>query len=299
MRTYINLYAVIVLFVMFGCDVYEQDDYQELVVLEAYAIAGRPLPDVRLSTTSPATEEYNFRDVALNDAIVVIAQFDGTGQTVADFSYSLRSDGVYRADDRSTFVQPGTRYQIQVQFDSRQEQLSAETVVPQQFEVLSDVNESYVYQSENQLEILLTATESNANQNVYVFNTITREPDIDNLTPFYLDAVVNGNSDIEEFLNNSSGLINEGNFEINDDQTILLRFPWIGVAFFGENAVVINSADPNLADLVRSEELQLGGSTLPPGEIPNLIYDVKGGIGVFGSISTDTLITKFTRPQTQ
>lgn len=284
---------------MFGCDVYEQDEYQELVVLETYAIAGRPLPDVRLSTTSPATEEYNFIDVALNDATVLITQFDNAGEPVADFTYSLRTNGVYRANNRSTLVQPGTRYQINVQFDSRPEQLRAETVVPRQFDVLGDVENSYVYQSDEQLEILLTATESDAKQNVYVFNTLTQEPNLENLTPFYRDAVENGDSDISEFFNNSSGLINEGNFEINDDQTILLRFPWIGVAFFGKNSVVINSVDGNLADLARSEELQLGGSTLPPGEIPNLIYDVEGGIGVFGSISTDTLVTTFTRPQAQ
>jgi len=168
--------------------------------------------------------------------------------------------------------------------------------VPAQFEILSEIEPSYVYQSENQLEILLTATESNARQNIYVFNAIAREASLENLTPFYLDAVENREASLSEFLNNSSGLINEGNFDILEDQTIRLRFPWIGVAFFGENIVVTNSVDQNLADLVRSEELQLGGSTLPPGEIPNLIYNVEGGIGVFGSISTDTVVTRFLRP---
>lgn len=283
---------------LYACNTYEQDGYRELVVMEAYAIAGRPMPDVRLSTTNPATEEYTFSDVALNDATVLVSKLNDTGDAVADFSYSRRTTGTYSATNQSARVEAGTRYRINVQFDSRQEQLKAETVVPRQFEVLSDVQNSYVYQSDDQLEILLTATESNANQNVYVFNTLTQEPKIDNLTPFYRDAVVNGDSEIEEFFNNSSGLINEGNFEINDDQTILLRFPWIGVAFYGKNAVVINSVDPNLANLARSEELQLGGSTLPPGEIPNLIYNVEGGIGVFGSIATDTLITMFVPPGT-
>lgn len=297
MNRLFKLSLLLGLLLLSGCDVYEQDDYREIVVMEAYAIAGRALPDVRLSTTNPATEEYTFSDVALNDATVIVSKLDDTGNVVENFSYARRTIGTYSAVNRSTLVEAGTRYRINVQFDSRQDRLSAETVVPRQFEVLSDVEDSYVYQSDVQLEILLTATESNANQNVYVFNTLTREPGIDNLTPFYRDAVVNGDSDIEEFINNSSGLINEGNFEINDDQTILLRFPWIGVAFFGKNAVVINSVDPNLADLARSEELQLGGSTLPPGEIPNLIFNVNGGIGVFGSISTDTLVTNFLRPE--
>jgi len=288
---------LLVLILITSCDVYNQDDYRELVVMEAYAIAGRPLPDVRVSTTGPVNDEYSFVDVAINDASVVVTQLDSTGEPLEDFSYTRRTMGVYRATNQSVLVEPGATYRINIQFESRTEQLTAETVVPQQFEILSDVNESYVYQSEDRLEIILTATESNAKQNVYVFNTITLEPSLDNLTPFYKSAVDDRDAGIEEFFNNSSGLINEGNFEVNDDQTITLQFPWIGVAFYGENAVVTNSVDSNLADLARSEELQLGGSTLPPGEIPNLIYNVDGGIGVFGSIASDTIITNFIRPE--
>ena len=286
-----------VLILITSCDVYNQDAYRELVVMEAYAIAGRPLPDVRVSTTGPVNEEYSFADVAINDASIVVTQLDSNGEPLQDFSYILRTTGVYRASNQSTLVEPGATYRINIQFESRPEQLTAETIVPQQFEILSDVKESYVYQSEDRLEIVLTATESNADQNVYVFNTITLEPSLDNLTPFYKSAVEDRDAEIEEFFNNSSGLINEGNFEVNDDQTITLQFPWIGVAFYGENAVVTNSVDSNLADLARSEELQLGGSTLPPGEIPNLIYNVDGGIGVFGSIASDTIITTFIRPE--
>jgi hypothetical protein len=282
-----------------GCDVYNQDDYTELVVMEAYAIAGRQLPDVRVSTTAPVNEEYNFVDVAINDATILVSLLDADGQSIEDYIYARRTEGIYSAVNQSAIVQAGARYRMTIQFDSRPDELVAETVVPQQFEIVSDVNESYVYQSEDQLEIVLTATESNAAQNVYVFNTITREPDIENLTPFYADAVDDEDTDISEFFNNSSGLINEGNFTINDDQTITLQFPWIGVAFFGENAVVTNSVDNNLANLARSEELQLGGSTLPPGEIPNLIYNVEGGIGVFGSLASDTIITNFIRPEAQ
>jgi len=292
---FVPILLVLILFT--SCDVYNQDDYRELVVMEAYAIAGRPLPDVRVSTTGPVNDEYSFVDVAINDASVVVTQLDSNGEPLEDFSYTRRTMGVYRATNQSVLVEPGATYRINIQFESRTEQLTAETVVPQQFEILSDVNESYVYQSEDRLEIILTATESNAKQNVYVFNTITLEPSLDNLTPFYKSAVDDRDAGIEEFFNNSSGLINEGNFEVNDDQTITLQFPWIGVAFYGENAVVTNSVDSNLADLARSEELQLGGSTLPPGEIPNLIYNVDGGIGVFGSIASDTIITNFIRPE--
>lgn len=286
----------LILISLYGCDIYEQDDYTEFVVLEAYAIANRALPDVRLSNTIPAMEEYNFTDAALTEASVTVSLLNKDGSVQQDFEYRQQAAGVYRSLDRNHLVEAGRTYRIDITFSDRQDILSARTTVPRQFEILSDVAESYVYQSENQLELLLTATESDARQNIYVFNTLAREPSIENLTPFYKDAVENRDAELTEFLNNSSGLINEGNFEILEEQTIQLRFPWIGVAFFGENAVVTNSVDQNLADLVRSEELQLGGSTLPPGEIPNLIYNVEGGIGVFGSIATDTVITRFVRP---
>lgn len=296
MKRFTLLFIYFILLSLSGCDIYEQDEYEELVVLEAYAIANRGLPEVRLSRTIPVMEEYNFSDAALTDALVSMTHLDENGSEIQTFSYRLQSPGVYIPLNREYRVEAGQTYQIDVTFTDRPEILQSQTTVPRQFEILSDVAESYVYQTDDQLEILLTATESNARQNIYVFNTLTLEPAMENLTPFYLNTVVDGDAEISEYFNNSSGLINEGNFEIRNDQTILLRFPWIGVAFYGENAVVINSVDQNLADLIRSEQLQLGGSTLPPGEIPNLMYNIEGGIGVFGSLATDTVTTRFLRP---
>jgi len=295
--SFIYFWCIFILLAFAGCDIYNQDDYQELVVLEAYAVANRGLPEVRLSRTMPILEEYTFSDAALTEAVVTITLLSEDGSDVEVFNYRQQTPGRYIALDTDNNVQPGRTYRIDVEFNDRSETLTSKTTIPRQFEILSDIEESYVYQSSQQLEILLSATESNARQNIYVFNTLALEPSIENLTPFYRNSVDDGETEILEFQNNSSGLINEGNFEIKEDQTILLRFPWIGVAFYGENAVVTNSVDQNLADLVRSQQLQLGGSTLPPGEIPNLIYNVEGGIGVFGSLASDTVFTRFIRPE--
>lgn len=295
MKRFSLLLICFILLSLSGCDIYEQDEYEELVVLEAYAIANRGLPDVRLSRTIPVMAEYNFSDAALTEALVSITRFAENGTELQVFNYRQQSAGVYVSLNREYRVEAGQTYQIDVTFSDRPEILQTKTTVPRQFEILSDIKESYVYQTDEQLEILLTATESNARQNIYVFNTIALEATMENLTPFYRYSVDDGDAQVSDFFNNSSGLINEGNFEILEDQTIRLRFPWIGVAFYGENAVVTNSVDQNLADVVRSQQLQLGGSTLPPGEIPNLIYNIDGGIGVFGSIASDTVTTRFLR----
>ncbi len=122
---------------------------------------------------------------------------------------------------------------------------------------------------------------------------------VENLTPFYAQLLEDSDTPEEDlflFSNNSSGILNEGNFEPNDDGSITIQYPWVGIAFFGENQIVANTIDDNVYDFVRSQQVQLGGSTLSPGEIQNVIYHIDGGIGVFGSLASDTVKTTVRRP---
>ena len=297
MKLYKYILFFVSLFIILSCKSYNQDDYRELVVVESYLVAGRTLPFVQISTTSPLSEQYSFSNNALNDANVRISLLDENGEAEETFFFSHSSlvDGIYQATSGHT-VQPKRTYRLDIDFDNRDEIISAETTVPDQFEVISDIQDRIVYQSEDQLEITLSPTESTQRQNVFVFNTIAENPVFENLTPFYRNSVQDGKSRIEDFVSNSSGLINEGNFQLDADGAIRLRFPWLGVAFFEENIIATNSLDKNMFDLIRSQDVQLGGSTLPPGEIPNLIYNIEGGIGVFGSLASDTVRTFIERP---
>ena len=55
--------------------------------------------------------------------------------------------------------------------------------------------------------------------------------------------------------------------------------------------IVPSLIDQNLYDYIRSESVQLGGSTLSPGEIQNVLTPIIGGVGIFGSMSRDTART--------
>jgi hypothetical protein len=68
------------------------------------------------------------------------------------------------------------------------------------------------------------------------------------------------------------------------------------VAFYEDNLIVANTIDDNVYDFIRSQETQLGGSTLSPGEIQNVIYNIEGGIGVFGALASDTVQVYIKRP---
>lgn len=286
------------LLVFLSCEDYNQDTYQEYVVVESYAVANSPLPEVYVRTTGRSDQPYNQTELTIEDANVQIVLFDENGSEEKIFEYIYSSARqAYTPKDLNHKVLPTRTYRLDVDFENRPEIIQASTTVPDEFEVLNTIPESVVYQSPEQLEIVLSETESTQTQKVFVFTAIALDPTMENLTPFYFGIVEDDDdTDIEDFVPNSSGLINEANFQENDNGTITLKYPWIGIAFYGENLIVTHSVDDNLLDLVRSQDVQLGGSTLSPGEIPNLLYNVEGGIGVFGSLSTDTVQTAFTRP---
>lgn len=292
----IILYAPLLFMVTVSCDIYEQDDYQEFVVVEGYMVANRTLPEIFISKTSPVDEEFLSDQQYLSGAIVQIVLLNDSGEDHQIFSYSFNSNSNTYLPDEPHDVLPRQTYRLDIQFTNREEIIRAFTTIPDEFQIINDIPDSVVYQSAEQLELSITAPGRLGSQNVFVFSTKALDPVEENLTPFYKASFENDNFELTDVMINSSGLINEGNFEINADGTITLRYPWIGVAFFGESKIIINSVDRNLDELVRSQQVQLGGSTLSPGEIPNLTYNIEGGIGIFGSLSSDTTRTNFIRP---
>lgn len=288
----------LLILIFMGCDTLSQDGYNEYVYVESYVVANRALPEIRISTTKPVQDIYRFSDAALTGANVQVILLDENGNDEEVFSYtSSGQPGIYVPESNTHRALPRRTYRLDIDFDSRPEVLHATTTIPDDFEILNEVPETLVYQSDDRLEITISATEKTDGQNVFVFSAIALEPSLETLTPFYRGLVDNEDAEIANFLVNSSGLINEGNFDVNPDGTITLQFPWIGVAFYEDNFVVANSIDKNLHDLIRSQQVQLGGgTTLSPGEIPNVIFNVDGGIGVFGSLASDTVKTYFSRP---
>lgn len=289
------------LLIIAACEQYDQDSYKEYVVVETYAVANDSLPDVFVRITGRTDQEYNASELVIDNADVQVVLLDESGSDEEVFGYIYNDiSEKYIPQNTEHRMLPTRSYRLDVSFDDRSEVIQATTTIPDDFEVINELPVSIFYQAEDQLELILSPTEKTQPQNVFVFTAIALHPRLDNLTPFYL-ATLNDDDEAElsDFEINSSGLINEESFEKNPDGTITLKYPWLGVAFYGETRIITHSVDKNLIDLVRSQQVQLGGSTLSPGEIPNLIYNVDDGIGVFGSLSTDTVSTIFLNPFTE
>jgi hypothetical protein len=234
--------------------------------------AKAPLPSVRLSRTVGADETYDPTANAVRGAEVEVQRLTADSTVEASLSYSERDSvpGLY------TPIQP----------------VLVESQVTYRLHVETTENDTAVYQSEAQPAFTVDLPRREQMQNVFTFTTTSlldfrSTPDSllrQSLTPFYRDGYDPEEDSLSSLRISSSGLLNEGNFERNADETITIRLPWLAVAFFGPNEVGINVVDDNYYDFLRSQQVQQGG--FAPGEIPNVIEHVEGGTGIFGSYAT-------------
>lgn len=271
-----------------SCDIYSQDGFEPDYVVESYLVADRVLPPVRVSTTLPLNEEYIFERAAVSGADVNIRLLTSSGNVEETIAYVQDSAGVYSPGSAHVTL-PGRNYELEVVIPGENRLIRSSTLVPGRFENNGESVDSIAYQDPAQIVITTTVSSYPGRQAYFIFNVNAVNPDASRLTPFYSDLVTDQDEDIEEFYINSSGIINEENYERTESGQLTLRVPWLAVAFYGDNEIVTNAIDDNLYDFIRSQEVQTGGSTLSPGELQNIIYNVEGGIGVFGSMATDTV----------
>lgn len=295
---YPALAVLLLLFLLLqGCDLYPQDDYREYYVVESYLVANEELPEVLLTRTLPADVEYSFERAAVSEADVSVRLLDEQGNIETEVGYELDSRGVF-IPQTSLTVEPEHWYELAINLPNG-ETIRSQTLVPGSFQTVEMPADTVVYQSEEQITVTTTRSSYPGRQSYFIFTVAVDSPAVENLTPFYLDAYNDGEEDLSEFTINSSGIINEGNYDENPDNTLTLRVPWLAIAFYGDNEITASAIDDNLYDFIRSQNVQTGGgpSTLPPGEIQNIIYNVEGGIGIFGSIATSSNTVFIRRPE--
>ncbi len=278
-KNFISLILLVVFFT--GCDPYTQDKYVQQYVVETFLTANQPFPELKVSTTLPFDQPYIFEDAAISgaDVVVTLLTVDGTPELEIPFEESDRV-GIYVPTDTTIIVLPGRRYALDVtNLEESDDRVRATTFVPGEFGLVSINADSLVYQGPIQFKLDLEQGFYPGRQNVYVATSLSLDPENFSLTPFW----ENVDGEEGEFIRVSSGLVNEGNYDLNEDGTLSLKYPWIGIAYFGPNELSVYAVDTNIFDYIRTFDIQGGGSTLSPGQIENVLWNVEGGIGIFGS----------------
>jgi hypothetical protein len=274
-----------------ACDMTGPGEFEREVVVESYQTAGEPLAPVRLGRTTRLDSTFDFGELGVQNADVVVERLTPDGEVAARHRYRADPDsvGFYRPaaalnGQPVPVVRPLATYRLIADVPDGPT-VRATTTVPDTFRVVRVNRDTTTYQFGEQIALTVTPSQTpGRDQTFYVFTTEALEPSRENLTPL-LREFLDDNDDLS--LNDvrvtSSPVLNEGGYEKNPDGTLTIRLPWIAIAFYGANQTRASAIDGNLYDYLRSQAAQQGGGAFSPGAIPSIIEHVEGGTGIFGS----------------
>lgn len=267
-------------------------------VVDAMLVVGRPFPDVYVTRSLSPGESFSLDRAAILGATVTI---DGGGTTLV-YLTGNDSPGQYSAPITGASIQPSTVYNLTVNLPDGGT-LRATTRTPSPIQVLEWVllddsgtqvvqrmstfaedADSVYFQPENQLvypdglvEIRLAASPATGYQ--------IGLASLDLGSQLLIDADFLDEQDLENFTrtNGSPPL----------DAQNVLRIPWFAIYFEGRYKMRVFAMDRNWYDLARTDPVLGSGGIGFGGEAGDgfnrPIFHVEGGIGLFGSMSVDSV----------
>ncbi len=292
-----RLILLLTLPLLAACDGSIEDDFVEEVVVESYQLVGSDLSSVFVFQTAQIGEAFDRSRLSIVDADVRVLLLGADGSVEQTFAFEPnRSNlGEYRASGGPAHeVLPLRRYRLEVDAPGKS-LISSETVTPGAF-TLTNASSNEATWGADEITFTVSRPEYPTRQAVFLFTTETQRAQLSTevATPFYRAIFESQDDDEadpfspEDVRIGSSPLLNEEGYRANADGTLRVDLPWIAVPFYGPNKVSASAVDDNLFDFLRSQAVQQGGSTLSPGEIPNVLDRVENGVGVFGSYSRVT-----------
>ncbi len=282
---YLSLLSALLL--LAACDSTDPGEVETEYFVESYQVAGEPIGPVRLSRTADINARYDFDELAVSGASVNVLLVGAGGAVESTFPLTEQAGrkGVYipSGDHR---VLSGRTYRLEIAVPATGDRVSASTTVPEAFRLVEANADTIVYQGAEQLKVRVTRSGYPGRPAIYVFQTEALDPRPEALTPYAANLFDNDAFTLDEVRIVSSTPLNEANYTAHADGTLSMEMPWIMIYFYGPQRTAINAIDDNLYDFISSYFVQQGGSTLSPGEIPNILDHVEGGTGVFGSYAT-------------
>lgn len=289
------------------------------LVVSASLGAGEPLPPVTLARAAPLLDVYDPAALGVDGARVTVALVAADGSDEAVYAYVPGARGEY-VPPSPVLVLAERTYRLDVEGPGG-ERLAARTTVPARFEVVEPPAPRVTYGDGQGPAARVTQTSTAGRQAAFVGSTRALAPDVferalvdgaerfrsRNLPerfrptsfrqrilgcePDGAALVCEDDPGTEDVLVGTSPVINEAGYVDLGDGTILVRVPFIAFGYYGPQSLTLVSIDAALQALVQTQAVQGGGTTLSPGEVPNVTTNVEGGLGVFGSFARARLST--------
>ncbi len=270
-------------------------------VVDAMLVVGQRFPDVYVTRTLAPNRPFSLQAAGITGASVVIR----SGTERIRFGEVLSSPGHYSPID-SGIVRSGATYHLRVDLlDGRT--VRATTTTPSPLRVRDWV--------------LLDAQGRNVVRTLTAFSAATGDPDSIYYLPENQLAYTEGLLEVRlendpavgylvglQSLDLASPLLIEGDFLDDEDlesftrvtssppfeaRENFLRIPWFAIYFQGRYKMRVFTMDRNWYDLARTDPVLGAGGFGFGGEagdnIVSPIFHVEGGVGLFGSMSSDSV----------
>lgn len=327
-----SAFLLAVLLVAAGCDTTE-DEFVALPVVSSVMIAGEALPEIRLTRLALLNTTYDPSTQAIPTGEVRVTRVGADGAPDVVYPYRHAGEGRYVPEDASAQVAPGGTYWLHAVVPSPDavgtDTLRAETLVPPAITIVEPPPAEIVYGQGLGAPVRLTTSSTADRRAVYLFTArATARDEFEEITvdgesrwrqrglpgrfdpipasAFFTfadceigdDGLATCDTDPTEFDDGASPLLNEDNYEILPDGTGRITIPFIGIGFYGPQAITFHSLDDALVDFVQTQSLQANPTTISPGEVPNVTTNVENGLGLFGSLARVTVTTFVREPGT-
>lgn len=238
------------------------------VVVDAVLYVDRPLPEILVTRTRAANIAFVEESTAVNDAEVTVIQ------GLAEYKYeSVGHLGRYLPPPDAPEVRPKTEYRLRVRALGRE--VRGVTVTPDRMEI-----DEIAILEETSMEVQGRLDPEPGRRNEVVYREGLIEVRFDPL-------------DVEAY----QVVVLEGGYAEDGSPPLKapdgrLRLPWFAIGETGEHEVEVYALDRNLFDFLRSVEASgedaFGFGRLAGDTFERPVFNLDGGIGVFGSASVDT-----------
>lgn len=276
--------------------------------VEAYLIAGTPLPRVRVMEIAPIEADsgggkFEARAAGITGAKVQVARLSSSGSNeragaaVAErFPYEPHPSipGVHVPVDSARVV-PTASYRLRVEVAGSEQPIIARTTVPDTFRVQANAPDTITYRKDEYLPLPVSTSRYPGRAPIYQLNTTVPDPTLEKLTPVgdtlvssleslagYAGAVDEGYT-VGSLAGNEWPLTRAASYPRPDPTTIRIAYPWRAVLFYGPNHIAVYALGDNLYDYIRSISAQKQNAG--PGGFTGVIDHVDGGTGVFGGLA--------------
>ena len=284
-----RLFTVMTLVSLMGCDSAENSRMDTDFVVECVLIAGWSTPSVRLSKVVDLAENYTFKGEP--GAHVTMRVTGPQTDTVLHYDYVEAQYPGYYGTTTYNRTLPLHRYELTIQPVTPALPITASTVVPDTFSMIGDRYREIVHASGERLELRITpGFYSGREPSHYMFVTQAWEWEVENLVPHAREEYADGDGEsLRQLALVDSPAFSFSNSDIHGDGTAVVQYPLDNINFYGGNRVCLYAIDENVYDFKRSTDVQQGGSTFAPGEIPNPLSHITGAHSLFGSATRDCI----------